>query len=70
VIVSRLPAGCEVVLLVGKIDCREGLLVAVEKMKVGHAFERRNMLHVAGSSACGCVTDCCDCGCLSPAVWR
>jgi hypothetical protein len=32
--VSHLPAGSEVVLLLGEIDCREGLLTAVEKMKV------------------------------------
>ncbi|KAF6255223.1 hypothetical protein COO60DRAFT_1662566 [Scenedesmus sp. NREL 46B-D3] len=30
---SQLPPGAEVVLLLGEIDCREGLLIAVEKMK-------------------------------------
>jgi hypothetical protein len=36
---SQLPAGSEVVLLLGEIDCREGLLVAVEKMKVRYIAE-------------------------------
>jgi hypothetical protein len=32
--VSQLPVNAEVVLLLGEIDCREGLLTAVERMKV------------------------------------
>jgi hypothetical protein len=34
VVVSQLLAGSQVVLLLGEIDCREGLLMAVETMKV------------------------------------
>lgn len=29
------PRGAKVLLVLGEIDCREGLLMAVEKMKVG-----------------------------------
>jgi hypothetical protein len=29
-----LPQGAKVLLVLGEIDCREGLLMAVEKMKV------------------------------------
>jgi hypothetical protein len=35
--VSQLPKDSEVVLLLGEIDCREGMVTAVEKMKVRDA---------------------------------
>lgn len=31
---AAVPRGGQVLLLLGEIDCREGLLLAVEKMKV------------------------------------
>ena len=38
--VKLLPQGSQVILLVGEIDCREGLLMAVEKLKVRRRRER------------------------------
>lgn len=33
---SGLPRGAQVLLVLGEIDCREGLFMAVEKMKVSY----------------------------------
>jgi hypothetical protein len=46
----HVAAGCEVVLLLGEINCTEGLIMAVEKMEVRSALARlsrlKQLLHV------------------------
>jgi hypothetical protein len=37
--VGLIPDGAQAVVVMGEIDCREGLLQAVEKLKVGQAAE-------------------------------
>jgi hypothetical protein len=69
----HIAAGSELVLLLGEIDCREGLPVAVEKMKVRlvlsfvlpHVAAASELVLLVGQSACievGVLLDISRCG--------
>lgn len=47
--IKALPRGAQLVLLLGEIDCREGLLLAVQKCKVGMPWYEEDLgLHSMG----------------------
>ena len=51
--VAKIPAGSEVIFLFGEIDCREGILVAVEKLRyrdLDHGIEVAQKIYMAKMS--------------------
>lgn len=45
---DSLPNGSKLIMLFGEIDCREGLLLAVQKMKVS----LQEVVHVLSAACC------------------